>query len=105
MDHAEDLSMRLNAYLNSVPRHKNMFVVDGDWLVSSVVKLTDDKMDQIGYERLQSRLRVQKVSVSSYTAIPVYHARFAGLKKQYIVIRSLYQVPAGICNHLYLWSG
>ena len=48
--------------MNSIEQHKNMFLVDGDWSVSSIVKLTDDKIDLIGYERLQSRLRLQKVS-------------------------------------------
>lgn len=61
MDHAEDLTVRMNVYMNSVECHENMFLVDGDWTVSSVVKLTDDKIDSVGYERLQSRLRLQKV--------------------------------------------
>ena len=62
MDHAENLSIRMNVFMNSIEQHKNMFLVDGDWSVSSIVKLTDDKIDLIGYERLQSRLRLQKVS-------------------------------------------
>lgn len=70
MDHADDLSMKMTVFTKSLPQYENMFAVDGDWTVSSVVKLTDDKIDSIGYERLQTRLRLHQVTeahISSHT--------------------------------------
>jgi len=62
MGHAEDMTMRMTVFLNSAQQHQNMFLVDGDWVVSSAVKLTDERIDSMGYERLQSRLRLQQVN-------------------------------------------
>ena len=43
MDHVNDLSMQLTLYQECVQQYKNLFVIDSDWSVSSVVKLAEDK--------------------------------------------------------------
>ena len=35
-----------------------MFVADSDWIISSVVRDSDDRLDKLGYERLNTRLQV-----------------------------------------------
>ena len=53
MTHVDNLSMHLNFFQRSVTHHKDMFIVDADYLVSSIVKLLDDSIDHTGYERLK----------------------------------------------------
>ncbi|XP_070211365.1 ankyrin and armadillo repeat-containing protein-like isoform X4 [Littorina saxatilis] len=60
MAHVESLSMHLNFFQQSVTSHKNMFVVDSEFLVSSVVSLLDDAIDHTGYERLKTRLQMHE---------------------------------------------
>ena len=55
MSHVDSLSMHLTFFQNSVTHHKDMFVIDSDFLVSSVVRLLDDSIDHTGYERLKVR--------------------------------------------------
>ena len=61
MEHVDDLCMKLTVSQNSFQQERNLFLVDGGWSVGSVVKLTEDRIDDVSYERLQSRLRVQQV--------------------------------------------
>ncbi len=46
-------------FQKKVTQYKNMFVVNSDWLVSSVVRSSDDKLEKNGYERLNARLQVR----------------------------------------------
>ena len=42
----------------SVVQFKNMFLADSDWIVSSVVTDVEDRLDKLGYERLNAKLQV-----------------------------------------------
>ena len=39
-----------------------MFVADSDWIISSIVRDDDDRLDKLGYERLNARLQVKPES-------------------------------------------
>ena len=43
MQYANDLSMQITFYQQCVHQYKNIFLVDANWSVSSMVKLADDK--------------------------------------------------------------
>ena len=64
MSHVDNLGMTMTAYQNSVQQHKNLFLLDSDWLVSSVVRMADDKIDNAGYERLHARLQLHNILIS-----------------------------------------
>ena len=61
MNHADDLNMYITLFQKTVQQHHNMFIVDPDWSVSSMVKLTEDKLDHRGYQRLQARLQLHEI--------------------------------------------
>ena len=60
MSHVEDIVMEMTLFQNNVVHYKDMFVMDCDWTVSSVVKILDDKLDHVSYERLNSRLQLHE---------------------------------------------
>ena len=37
---------------------KNMFLADSDWIISSVVRDVEGRLDKLGYERLNAKLQV-----------------------------------------------
>lgn len=61
MSHVDDLSMQMTLFQKTVKQHRNMFVVDSSWLISSAVRLTEDKIDQVGYERLNAKLQLHEI--------------------------------------------
>ena len=48
MQNVEDLSMLMTFYQRSVKQYRNLFVIDPEWTVSSVVRLLEDQIDQTG---------------------------------------------------------
>ena len=68
MSHVDDLMMQMTVYQNKVLHCKNIFVMDSDWVVSSVVKVLDDKLDHVSYERLNSRLQLHEQLVMEHLA-------------------------------------
>ena len=48
MQHVEDLSMSMTLFQRSVKQYRNLFVLEPDWIVSSVVRLLEDQIDQTG---------------------------------------------------------
>ncbi|KAL8620460.1 hypothetical protein ACOMHN_048393 [Nucella lapillus] len=60
MSHVENLNMHMTFYQRSAVHHRNMFVADSDYLISSVVNLLDDSIDHTGYERLKTRLQMHE---------------------------------------------
>ena len=61
MTHVDDLSMEMIFFQKSVQQFKDLFVVDSDWLVTSVVRILDDKIDHGGYERINARLQLHEI--------------------------------------------
>ncbi|ESP02231.1 hypothetical protein LOTGIDRAFT_224972 [Lottia gigantea] len=66
MAHVEDLSMKIAFHQNDVDFYKNMYLVDSDWIVSSIVRLLDNRIDNSGYERLKTRLQMHEEIIKSY---------------------------------------
>ena len=66
MSHVDDLAMRMTFLQRSIQQYRNLFVVDPDWLVSSVVHLTEDKIDHTGYERLNARLQLHELMIKEH---------------------------------------
>ena len=60
MSYAEDLSMQMTLFQNDILHYKDMYVMEADWLVSSVVKVLDDRINHIGYERINTRLQMHE---------------------------------------------
>ena len=69
MSHVDSLSMQLTFTQNSIMQHENLFVIDSDWLVSSVVRLTDPKLEANAYERLNARLQLHELMLSENIAL------------------------------------
>ncbi|XP_067649055.1 ankyrin and armadillo repeat-containing protein-like [Haliotis asinina] len=68
MSHVDELTMRMTFSQNAVSHHKDMYIVDADWAVSSIVKLLDDRIDHTGYERIKTRLQLHEEMIK--TALP-----------------------------------
>ena len=68
MSHVEDLMMQMTMYQNKVLHCKDMFIMDSSWVVSSVVKVLDDKLDSVSYERLNSRLQLHEQLIMEHLA-------------------------------------
>ncbi|KAK6172108.1 hypothetical protein SNE40_018060 [Patella caerulea] len=66
MSHAEDLSMKITLLQKQLKHHKDMYLVDSDWLVSSIVRLLDNRIDHTGYERIKTRLQMHEEIIKSY---------------------------------------
>ncbi|CAH1788258.1 unnamed protein product [Owenia fusiformis] len=66
MSNVESLSMQLTAFQKSVQQYNNLFVVDSDWIVTSLVKLTEDKLDHQTYERLNAKLQVHEMIIREH---------------------------------------
>lgn len=61
MSHVDELSMQMTIFQNSVHQYRNLFMVDSDWIINSVVTLLEDKIDRSGYERLNARLQLHEM--------------------------------------------
>ncbi|ELU04066.1 hypothetical protein CAPTEDRAFT_159631 [Capitella teleta] len=66
MSHVEELSMQMTVFQNSVHQHENLFLVDSDWLISSIVRVLEDKIDNAGYERLNARLQLHEIMLNEH---------------------------------------
>lgn len=60
MTHVDNLSMHITFFQNTVLHHKDMFIIDADYFVSSTVTMLDDAIDLTGYERLKTRLQMHE---------------------------------------------
>ena len=61
MNHVDHLTMLMTIFNKSIQQHSNMFVLDNDWLISSIIQATEDKIDSVGYERLNARLQLHEI--------------------------------------------
>ena len=66
MNHVDGLSMQMTLFQKSVHQHHNLFVMDPDYLISSVVHLTEDRIDKLGYERLQAKLQLHEIMLKQH---------------------------------------
>lgn len=68
MNHIDDFTMQMTVFQKSVSVHKNLLVVDSDWLIGNSVHILDDKLDHDTYERLNSRLQRQQTVIQNNLA-------------------------------------
>ena len=66
MSNVDNINMRMTIFQNTLEMHKNLFVLDYDWSITSVVHLLDDKIDNTGYERLNARLQLHEIVLKSH---------------------------------------
>lgn len=67
-DFVEHMSMQMTFYQNNVVNHKDMYVIDSDWLVSSIIRVLDDQIDAGGYERVNTRLQMHEQMIKENLA-------------------------------------
>ena len=66
MNHVDGLSMQMTLFQSSIQQHRNLFVMDFDYLISSVVHLTEDRIDKLGYERLHAKLQLHEIMLKQH---------------------------------------
>lgn len=66
MNHVDDIIMRMIVFTKSLSLHRNLFLLDSDWSITSVIHLLDDKIDNTGYERLNARLQLHEILLRSH---------------------------------------
>jgi len=66
MNHVDDIIMRMIIFSNSLRMHRNLFLLDSDWSITSIIHLLDDKIDSTGYERLNARLQLHEILLKSH---------------------------------------
>lgn len=66
MQHIDDISMQMSIFQNSVQQYHNLFIVDSDWIISSVVRVLEDRIDNSGYERLNARLQLHELMLQEH---------------------------------------
>uniref|UniRef100_A0A6Q2WSM3 Ankyrin and armadillo repeat containing n=1 Tax=Esox lucius TaxID=8010 RepID=A0A6Q2WSM3_ESOLU len=54
--HQENILLKLTSYLSSTRQHRNLFVFESAQSLSSVVRLTEERLELATYQRLQQRL-------------------------------------------------
>jgi hypothetical protein len=64
MSHVDDLSVQMSIFQSSMHQHQNLFLVDSDWQISSLVRVLEDKLDNAGYERLHARLQLHEIMLN-----------------------------------------
>lgn len=56
MSYVDDLALQITIHLTTLKQYKNIYEIDGDFLINSCVKATNERIDSIKYERLKRRL-------------------------------------------------
>lgn len=64
MKNVDDLALKMTFKQNKINQHQNMFLLDSDYHLSSVVR--SDKLDQQSYEKLQRRLTIHQEFIRKY---------------------------------------
>ncbi|XP_058888158.1 ankyrin and armadillo repeat-containing protein [Acipenser ruthenus] len=66
MQYCDHFLLQLTSYLTSVKQHNNLFMYDGTYNIANTVRLIEDKMNPVIYQRLQKRLKLQEKLVTKY---------------------------------------
>lgn len=64
MKNVDDLALKLTFMQNNIHQHQNLFLLDSEYILSSIVKT--DKIDQQSYEKLQRRLTTHQEFIKKY---------------------------------------
>ncbi|KAM5152418.1 ankyrin and armadillo repeat-containing protein [Mantella aurantiaca] len=60
MQYANKMTMKMTCFTVQVQQYKNLFVYDASYMLSNVIRLTEEFMDNVTYQRLQQRLTIHK---------------------------------------------
>lgn len=56
MQYVDDMSVQLTWRQKSIQQHQNLFMIDADFEITSVIRLGEERIDRDTFERLQTRL-------------------------------------------------
>ncbi|XP_061167170.1 ankyrin and armadillo repeat-containing protein-like [Saccostrea echinata] len=60
MKHIEDISMQMTLYQKKVMHEKDIYMMDADMTITSIVRLLDDRINHDDYERVNTRLQMHE---------------------------------------------
>ncbi|KAM4697814.1 ankyrin and armadillo repeat-containing protein [Rhinophrynus dorsalis] len=60
MHYADSLTIKMTCFTRQVQQHENLFVYDASYLLSNVIRLTEENIDPVTYQRLQQRLTIHQ---------------------------------------------
>uniref|UniRef100_A0A8C5WFU7 Ankyrin and armadillo repeat containing n=1 Tax=Leptobrachium leishanense TaxID=445787 RepID=A0A8C5WFU7_9ANUR len=63
MNYTDSMTIKMTCFTLQVQRLKNLFVYEGSYLLSTVIKLTEEFLDPAIYQRLQQRLTAHQMLV------------------------------------------
>ncbi|XP_043550399.1 ankyrin and armadillo repeat-containing protein [Chiloscyllium plagiosum] len=66
MQHVNNILLQINPYITYVRQHQNVFMCDATYTLSNAIKLTEEEIDLVAYQRLQQRLIIQQKLVENY---------------------------------------
>ncbi|CAG5120159.1 unnamed protein product, partial [Candidula unifasciata] len=68
MSFVDDMAMQLTFSQETVENYKNMYIVNANYYVSSIVRLLDSSIDNVGFERLKTRLQMHEDVIQEHLA-------------------------------------
>ncbi|XP_078260750.1 ankyrin and armadillo repeat-containing protein [Rhinoraja longicauda] len=81
MKYVNNILLQINPYITSVKQHQNMFTYDAEYILSNAVRLTEEEIDLVNYQRLQQRLILHQKLVEKFlTRKPQIHRDITNLK-------------------------
>lgn len=60
MKHIEDICMQMTLYQKKVMHEKDIYMMEADMTISSIVRLLDDRINHDDYERVNTRLQMHE---------------------------------------------
>uniref|UniRef100_H3B1Q7 Ankyrin and armadillo repeat containing n=1 Tax=Latimeria chalumnae TaxID=7897 RepID=H3B1Q7_LATCH len=66
MQYSDSFLLKLTSYNTKVNQYKNLFMYDGDYSLSNAVRLTEEQVDPVTYQRLQQRLTLHQKVIKKY---------------------------------------
>ncbi|GCB71891.1 hypothetical protein scyTo_0001735 [Scyliorhinus torazame] len=66
MQYVNDFLLQMNPHITSIKQQKNVFMYDAAYTISNAVRLTEEEIDLVAYQRLQQRLILQQKLVEMY---------------------------------------
>ncbi|XP_059503161.1 ankyrin and armadillo repeat-containing protein [Stegostoma tigrinum] len=66
MHYVNNCLLQINPYITYVRQYQNVFMYDATYSLSNAVRLTEEEIDLVAYQRLQQRLILQQKLVEKY---------------------------------------
>ncbi|XP_038645098.1 ankyrin and armadillo repeat-containing protein isoform X1 [Scyliorhinus canicula] len=66
MQYVNDFLLQMNPHITSIKQQKHLFMYDSAYTISNAVRLTEEEIDLVAYQRLQQRLILQQKLVEKY---------------------------------------